>query len=99
MGFGRQLSEKQRALFIKHIGDPDDFQGYSQQKQLLNTLFYRWSNKLCTLKQAALLQKHGYDTKDVTMQKASELIDALAKNGWKRPEPVLPVSDTNGFAD
>ena len=36
---GRQLSEKQRALFVKHIGDPDDFQGYSQQKQLLNELF------------------------------------------------------------
>lgn len=102
---GRQLSEKQRALFIKHIGDPDDFENYAQQKQLLNALFARWNGKLATLKQCALLQKHGYDTKEMPMKRASELIDALAKNHWKRPteplgEPVgaMPKSDTNGDA-
>jgi hypothetical protein len=49
-------------------------------------MFRRWSSKLCTFKQASLLQKHGYKTKDLTMQQASGMIDALAKNGWKRPD-------------
>jgi superfamily II DNA or RNA helicase len=93
---GRQLSEKQRALFVKHIGDPNDFENYAQQKQLLNQLFHRWKNNLASLRQCATLKKHGYETKDLKMSEASSLIDALAKNHWKRPEPTLPKSDSNG---
>lgn len=43
----------------------------------------------CTVKQAATLRKHGIDTDGVGMDRASRIIDAIARNGWRRPE-VLP---------
>ena len=38
----------------------------------------------CTVKQQNLLKRFGYDH-NVPFAKASELIDAVVKNGWKRP--------------
>ena len=81
---GKQLSEKQRDLLRRQNIDPDSMP-YAQAKAVMQELFRRWGSKLCTMKQAALLQRHGYDTKDMPMKTASGLIDALAKNGWKRP--------------
>lgn len=43
----------------------------------------------CTVKQAATLRKHGISTDGVGMDRASRIIDAIAQNGWRRPE-VLP---------
>lgn len=43
----------------------------------------------CTLKQAATLRKHGVNPDGVGMDRASRIIDAVAANGWRRPE-VLP---------
>lgn len=83
---GKQLTEKQGALLRKQGIDPDSMP-YVQAKQVLNEMFSRWSKKLCTLKQAALLKKYGYPT-NLTMKEASATIDALASNGWRRPEPV-----------
>jgi superfamily II DNA or RNA helicase len=45
--------------------------------------------KRCTTKQAATLAKHGIDPSGVNMNRASKIIDAIAANGWRRPE-VLP---------
>lgn len=42
------------------------------------------SDNLCTERQAALLEKHGYDS-NVSFDEASRIIDQLAANGWKRP--------------
>lgn len=86
---GKQLSEKQRAVLLKSGIDISQF-SYHQSKQILNEQFRRWNNKLATFKQCKLLKKHGYETKDLPMKKASELIDALAKNGWRKPieQPV-----------
>lgn len=81
---GRTLSEKQSALLRRQGIDPSRIP-YPQAKQLLGELFRRWGSHLCTLKQANLLRKHGYETHDLTMDEASKLIDALAKNGWRRP--------------
>lgn len=83
---GKTLTDKQRSLLLKQGIDPDALP-YSQAKQLIGELFNRWEHKLATFKQAKLLQKHGYDT-NVTMQEASAIIDALAKNGWRRPQEV-----------
>jgi hypothetical protein len=80
---GKTLSEKQSQMLMKQGIDPRDM-SYSQGKQLINEMFRRWTGKLATLKQCALLNKHGYKTKDMTMKDASAMIDALAKNGWKR---------------
>jgi superfamily II DNA or RNA helicase len=81
---GKQLSLKQRALFMKVFGyDPSELP-YAQARQILNEQFRRWKNKLCTLKQANVLKKFGYDTKNMLMKDASALLDQLAKNHWRR---------------
>lgn len=90
---GRTLSEKQRALLSRQGVDPDTLP-YAQGRQVLNTMFDRWKKKLCTLKQADLLTKHGIECKDMTMDRASKIITAIANNGWKRPDnlgALLPV--------
>lgn len=81
---GRTYSEKQRMFLLKMGINPDEI-GYSNGVRLISEQCRRYREKLCTSKQAALLQRHGYDTKDLKMQDASKLIDALAKNGWRRP--------------
>jgi superfamily II DNA or RNA helicase len=43
----------------------------------------------CTTKQASTLRKHGIDPAGVGMDRASRIIDAIASNGWSRPE-VIP---------
>lgn len=80
---GKQLTEKQRAMLARSGIDPDSVP-YSQAKQLIGELVHRWENKLCSLKQAALLKKFGYDT-NVSFESASELITAIKNAGWKRP--------------
>ncbi len=88
---GKTLSEKQRGLLLKQGVNPDELP-YVQGRQLIAEMFRRWDAKLCSLKQAALLKRFGYDTHDVTRERASQIIDALAKNGWRRaetkPQPV-----------
>jgi superfamily II DNA or RNA helicase len=80
---GKTLSLKQRALLLKVGIDPDSMP-YGAARQLLNEQFRRWKNKLCTLKQANVLKKFGYETRDLLMAEASKLLDQLAKNGWRR---------------
>jgi superfamily II DNA or RNA helicase len=82
---GRRLSEKQRNVLVKQGINVDEMP-YVEAKAVLNEMFRRWDKKLSTMKQCVLLNKHGYqNTAKMTMQEASQLIDALAKNGWKRP--------------
>lgn len=80
----KKLSEKQLAVLRKQ-GVNADKMPYAQAKQLLNTMFQRWENKLATLKQCQLLKKHGYEVKYLSMADASKLISQLAANNWKRP--------------
>ena len=78
---GRTLSEKQRTLIVKHYpGVNVDQLPYAQGKQLLNELFRRWDQKLCTFKQARILAKRGYDTKNMTMAEAGKILDGLFGN-------------------
>lgn len=81
----RTLSEKQRGLLRKHLGVDPDTVPYAQARQLIAEQFRRWDNNLCSLKQAACLKRHGYDTKSLGRDEASRLMDALAKNGWRKP--------------
>jgi superfamily II DNA or RNA helicase len=82
---GKTLSEKQRALLRKQGVDPDTLD-YSAGKTILNEMFRRWNGKLATLRQCHTLKRFGYDTHDLTMQGASELLNQLALNGWKRSD-------------
>ena len=55
---------------------------FTQARQLITECIKRSRTKRCTFKQAKLLARYGYST-DVGFAEASQIIDALAKNGWK----------------
>jgi len=42
----------------------------------------------CTVKQAATLAKHGVPADGVGVARASRIIDAIAANGWRRPQEL-----------
>lgn len=88
---GKTLSQKQSELLMKQGINPDSM-SYAQGRQVLNEMFRRWNSKLCTLKQAALLKRYGYETKDMTMKRASELITGLKSRGWQRPSAQQTVT-------
>ncbi len=85
---GKLVSEKMAKL-IRMMGvDPYSIP-YSQGAQLVAEQIRRLQNKLCTVKQAACLNKNGYDvseTKNMTFDEARKALDALAINGWRRPQ-------------
>lgn len=84
---GKTLSEKQRSFLTRAGLDPDAMP-YGQAKQMIGAMMERFEKKLCSLKQASLLKRFGYDT-NCTFEQASELITALKANGWKRVEEVV----------
>ena len=81
---GKVLSQPQRDLLMKQGIDPDTMH-YAAAKAVLNEMFRRWGNKLCSLRQAAILKKHGFSTHNMPFTEASRLITELKNNGWKRP--------------
>lgn len=81
---GKVLSPKQRALLLR-LGVDGDSMPYGQARQILNEQFRRWKNNLCTMKQASVLKRFGYETKDLTKVEASKLLDTLARNNWRKP--------------
>ena len=87
---GKSLSPKQRALLSKQGINPDALT-YAGGRQIIAEMFRRWNGALCTMKQAALIKKHygnEHDTKTMTRKTATEIIDVLAKNHWRKPEPT-----------
>jgi hypothetical protein len=84
---GKSLSEPQRLLLMKQGIDPDKM-GYAQGRQLLNELFRRWGNKLATFKQCNQIKRFypELEVKDLSMKRASAIMNALAGNGWRRVE-------------
>lgn len=82
---GKTLSEKQRTLLRRQHLDPDMLT-YSEGKAVIAEMFRRFNGKLATLRQCHTLKRFGYDTHDLTMQGASELLNKLALNGWRRSD-------------
>jgi superfamily II DNA or RNA helicase len=82
---GKQISEKMRLLLVRQGIDPGELT-YAQARQVIGEFFRRWDNKLCTIKQAKFLNNKGYDTKEMTMEHASKIMNAWSANGWRRPE-------------
>jgi superfamily II DNA or RNA helicase len=82
----RVLSEKQRASLRKNHLDPDSM-SYSDAKKALDEIFHRMKEGLCSSRQVALLGRYGYDATAMTRPEASQLIGAIAANGWKRLVP------------
>jgi superfamily II DNA or RNA helicase len=85
---GKQLSPKQRDLLLRQGIDPDD-RTYYDNKQVLDELFRRWDEGLCSYKQARLLRKYGFPG-DVSRDQAQQIISRIAANRW-RPVRVREV--------
>jgi len=84
---GKTLTEKQLALLQKQ-GINTDEMPYHQQRQLLNEMFRRFDENLCSYKQAKLLKDHGLKT-DLTRQEATEAIRILSSNNWQNTHELL----------
>jgi type I site-specific restriction endonuclease len=80
----KHLSPKQCELLQKQGIDPQRM-SYSEGRTILNEVFRRFTNKLCSVKQAACLKRFGYETKEMTRETASTLITQLKENGWRKP--------------
>jgi superfamily II DNA/RNA helicase len=79
---GRTLSGNQLALLTRNGIEP---QNYTPQEQRLlhSELIRRIKKKKCSLKQARVLNKYGFQTGNMSFKEASNLLDQLARNGWK----------------
>ena len=80
---GSPMSDKQRALLSK-FGITNAALSSKQAQQVIGAQFKRIEKNLCTLKQARVLVRYGYDTSNITLSQASKLLDAIASNGWAR---------------
>ena len=74
-----------QAAYLKKIGVDTSGLSFTHASQLIQRTIDNRKNGLCTFKQAKCLARFNYDPKDITFQKAGELIDVIANNGWKRP--------------
>lgn len=87
---GKPPSEKMVAL-LERNGVPARNLSFTAARQLIGEIIKRREQKQCTYKQAKVLAKYGYPT-DSTWEQAKVIIDAVARNGWQRPDsiPDLP---------
>ena len=83
---GRMPTEAQLGCLEKFgVPLPEDLT-FLHASQLIERLITRSRERLCTFRQAKLLDRYGYDGSSLTFQKAGELITAIKANGWKRPK-------------
>lgn len=93
---GKQLTEKQSGILRKAGFDPATLD-YAKAKQLVGVIIGRWTNHQCSIGQAKILKKYGYDV-NMSFADAGKTIDAIAKNGWKKPatqptaEPAMAMA-------
>jgi len=83
----RQPSEKMVACLEKFGVQGAGTLSFTEAKTLISTFISRREHGWCSYKQAKLLHKYGYPTKGVRFKEASETIDRIAKNNWRRPDP------------
>jgi superfamily II DNA or RNA helicase len=80
---GKQLSDKQKAVLLRAGMNPDQMP-YAHARQVLNAMFERMNKKLATIKQVATLRRYGYNDPNMSFEAASNALNSLANNGWKR---------------
>ena len=83
----REPSVKMKAA-LKRFGfstSEVDQMNFQQAKAMMSKCIDRMNKKLCSIKQRKLLSKFGVDATRLSFSEASKQIDAIAKNGWKRP--------------
>ena len=70
--------------FLEKAGvDPKDLT-FTKCSQLIGEIIERRNTGRCSYKQARLLSRYGYPS-SMTFEQASATIDAIARNGWRRP--------------
>lgn len=79
-------SDAQIGLLVKLGVDRVTATGYS--KRQAGAVIDKLSRTRCTIGQAKTLRKHNIDPTGVGMDRASRIIDAIASNGWRRPEEI-----------
>jgi type I site-specific restriction endonuclease len=81
---GTVASEKQIVFLAKKVGI--DARGWTNKEasRAIGRFVQRAKGGLSTPRQISLLEKHGYDGKDMTRRDASKLIDNIKANGWQR---------------
>jgi len=85
-----RLPSDKMTAFLEKAGIPTKDLTFTRARQLIGEVIKRRQAKKCTYKQARILAKYGYST-DVPFKQASEIIDAIAANGWR---PVDTPSET-----
>jgi len=81
---GKPLSEKMEAMLKRNGFDPTKL-NYTHAKQVIGEIINHPEKLPCTPGQAKVLRRFGYQPNEINKEQASTLIDAIAKNGWKRP--------------
>jgi len=81
----KESTAKQR-VFLKKQGIDTHGLSRGQASQLCGKVIKRFKGDRCTYKQAKTLARFGYDP-DVSFADAREIIDRIAANGWRRPDP------------
>lgn len=76
------LSDSQLRLLINLGVAPATAQKYS--KQQAGAVIDKLGQTTCSMKQAKVLRRAGIDPAGIGFQRASRIIDALSKNGWRR---------------
>lgn len=61
-----------------------DAMNFKQAKSVISKCIERIEGGLCSIKQKRLLSKYGVDASRMTFKDASEHIQRIAKNGWRR---------------
>ena len=79
---GRRPTEKMRNMLERAGVEKVSDMSFWKAKQLIGKMFERREKKLCTYKQAKILDKYGEGT-EVSFEQASNLITQIKNNGWK----------------
>ena len=82
---GKAPTEKQLAL-LERMGVDVAGLSHTHASQLIGRVIKNRKEGLCTFKQAKLLSRFNYNPKDITFEKAGDLITAIAQNNWRRPK-------------
>ncbi len=81
---GRKFTPKQAQILLEKIGADPDKIPYAHGKQLLDEYFRRLNAGMASIKQTALLRRHGF-TAPLRHDEASRIIGRMAeRQGWRR---------------
>lgn len=82
---GRPATDRMIGYLRRAGVDSVDQMTFAECSTVIGELQRRRDEGLCTWKQGKLLKRFDYDPKEVTFEAASDLITAIAENGWQRP--------------